>query len=401
MSGICGIVRIDGKAVDARDLDRQVKRLEHLGPDRVGRWRQGPAAMAHLMMRITREDSSDAQPLTRGALSLVADVRLDNREDLAQALTIDAGALAAMSDSALLFEAYGRWGADCVDRLVGDFAFAVWDGASKTLTLARDHMGQRHIFYHQGDGFFSFASEIKGLWALPEVPRVLLEESLARHFLFEDNQDPGATLFEGIRGVAGGRIATLAADGSLSTRCYWEPHADPIHVGRDEAYYVETYRKVLAEAVACRLRRTIAPAGLMMGAGFDSGGICAVAGAVLAAKGQKLVTVSSVMPESYQGTIRDVRPWAETFRRHMPHLDLRYVTLEGLDTLTFMEDGFLGCDNRHGAMHYGARAILQEVRRAGARVVMDGHGGNYTLNPLFQRLIAGVAVQGPIRPLPC
>jgi asparagine synthase (glutamine-hydrolysing) len=243
MSGICGIIRFDGGPVEARDLDRQITRLEHLGPDRTRTSCAGPVGLGHLMMRITHEDAFDVQPLHDADLTLVADLRLDNREELAAALSIDAAALSDMPDSALLFAAYKKWGADCVGRLIGDFAFAVWDNDKKTLTLARDHMGQRHVFYHQGEGFFAFASEIKGLWALPQAPRVLLEDRVAQALLFDEPTEVGATDYEGIRAVPGGTVMTIAADGETASRRYWEPHADPVHEGRDEAYYIETYRK--------------------------------------------------------------------------------------------------------------------------------------------------------------
>ena len=397
MSGICGIFQLDGAPVTQRDLDRQMTALAHLGPDRARTWVAGPVGLGHLMMRITLEDTLDAQPLNDGPLTLVADLRLDNREELAAALSIVDVTLAAMPDSALLLAAYKKWGADCVDHLLGDFVFAVWDAGAKTLTLARDHMGQRHVFYHRGDGFFAFASEIKGLWALPQVPRTLLEEKMVRRLLFNEPDDIGATDYEGIRAVPGGTVLTVAADGAVTSRRYWEPHADPAHEGRDEAYYIETYRKVLAEAVACRLRRATTPAGLFMGGGFDSSAICALAGPVVTAQGRKFIAVSSVMPEDYRGTIHHARRWVEMCRRTMPHLDMRYVTREGLDIFSFMEQGFLTGDNRHSPNRYVTHAMFAEIAAAGARIVMDGHGGDYTVNPRGQNALVRMLRKGELR----
>jgi asparagine synthase (glutamine-hydrolysing) len=397
MSGICGIVRFDGQPVAERDLERQIKTLAHLGPDRTQTWLAGPVGLGHLMMRITREDALDPQPLRDGALALVADLRLDNREELAGALSIADVTLAAMPDSALLLSAYKEWGADCVEHLIGDFAFAVWDSVARTLTLARDHMGQRHIFYHRGEGFFAFASEIKGLWALPQVPRVLLEERTARKLLFDEPDDIGATDYEGIRAVPGGTVLTIGADGAAATRRYWEPHADPAHEGRDETYYIETYRKVLAEAVACRLRRATTPAGLFMGGGFDSSAVCALAGPMVTAQGRKFIAVSSVMPEHYRGTIHHARRWCEMCRRTMPHLDMRYVTREGLDIFTNMEAGFLATDNRHSPNRYVSHAMFVEIAKSGARIVMDGHGGDYTVNPRGQNFLIRLLRKGQFR----
>ena len=396
MSGICGIFQLDGGQVEARDLERQMARLAHLGPDRTRTWCDGPVGLGHLMMRITREDQFDAQPLHDAGLTLVADLRLDNRDELAQVLAINVSALSDKPDSALLFAAYKKWGADCVEHLIGDFIFAVWDRDKKMLTLGRDHMGQRHVFYHQGGGFFAFAAEIKGLWALPQVPRMLLEERVAQRFLFDEPTDVGATRYEGIRAVPGGTVMTLAADGEITSRRYWEPHADPAHQSRDEAYYIETYRKVLTEAVECRLRRATAPAGLFMGGGFDSSAICALAGPVVTAQGRKFIAVSSVMPEDYRGTIKHARKWVEMCRRHMPHLDVRYVTREGLDIFTFMEQGFLATDSGHSPNRYVSHAMFAEIAKSGARIAMDGHGGDYTVNPRGQNFLVRLLRKGQL-----
>ncbi len=349
------------------------------------------------MMRITREDVFDAQPLHDAGLDLVADLRLDNREEIAESLSIAPAALAGMADSGLLLAAYRKWGSACVEHLIGDFAFAVWDAGARTLTLARDHMGQRHVFYHQGEGFFAFASEIKGLWALPQVPRVLLEERLVRRGLLERPTDIGATIYQGIRAVPGGTVLTVAQDGAVSSQRYWEPQADPAHEGRDEAYYIETYRKVLSEAVACRLRRATTPAGLFMAGGFDSSAICALAGPVVAEQGRKFIAVSSVMPENYRGTIKHARKWVEMCRRTMPHLDVRYVTREGLDIFSFMEKGFLTGDNMHSPNRYVTHAMFAELAASGARIVMDGHGGDYTVNPRGRSALVRMLCQGRFR----
>ena len=397
MSGICGILHLNGEPVPRRDLDRQLTRLAHLGRDRSRAWCAGPIGLGHLMTHINREELFDTQPLHDAEMTLVADLRLDNREELAAVLAIGEADLALMPDSALLFAACKKWGPNCVDQLVGDFAFALWDGRDKTLTLARDHMGQRHVFYYQGDGFLAFATEIKGLWALPQVRRTLLEDRLVRSVPPSALLEAGTTIFEGIRVVPGGTVLTVGADRTITSRRYWEPHADPAHEGHDEAYYIETYRKVLGEAVACRLRRTIAPAGLLMGGGFDSAAICALAGPVVNAQGRKLVAVSSVMPEDYRGSIRHARRWVEICRRHMPHLDVRYVTRDGLDIFTGMEQGFLAADNRHSPNRYVTQALIAEIAAAGARTVMDGFGGDYTLNPRGSHVLAELLRTGQFR----
>jgi asparagine synthase (glutamine-hydrolysing) len=224
-----------------------------------------------------------------------------------------------------------------------------------------------------------------------------LEDRVAQSLLFDQPTDVDSTTFEGIRAIPGGTVMTIGADGAIASRRYWEPHADPAHEDRNEAYYIETYRKVLTEAVECRLRRATAPAGLLMGGGFDSSAICALAGPVVTAQGRKFIAASSVMPEDYRGTVKHARKWVEMCRRHMPHLDVRYVTREGLDIFTGMEKAFLATGNRHSPNGYTTRAIFAEIAKSGARIVMDGHGGDYTVNPRGQNFLIRLLRKGQIR----
>jgi len=395
MSGVCGILRFDGKPVLPGDLDRQMRALAHLGPDGASTSRDRTIGLGQLSLRITREDLLDAQPLADADLLLAADLRLDNRAELAGALAIDNAALAKLPDSALLLAAYRRWGADCARHLLGDFAFAVWDGADGRLVLGRDHMGQRHIYFHQGSDFFAFATEIKGLWALPDVPRVLSETAIERMLLGDRHRPQGSTRFESIQAVPGGMVISVMADGAVSRQRYWEPAPDPVHLGRDEAYYREAYRAVLGEAVACRLRRATRPAGLLFSGGFDSAAIAALAAPAL--QGRKLVVAASVLPEGSRCTRRDARRWVEICGRHMPHLDLRCVTREGNSILSGMERGFLSTDGPHSPNRYVRDALYRAVASTGARVVMDGHGGDYTLNPRGDGFLARLLATGQFR----
>src|SRR4029077_12445787 len=159
--------------------------------------------------------------------------------------------------------------------------------------------------------FFAFATDIKALWSQPDVPRVLLDAQIGRLLTASRGAPAGETLFEGIHGLPGATVMTIGAGGSVSTRSYWDPRADPAHEGRDERYYVEAYRGVLGEAVACRIRRNLRPSGLSFSGGYDSAAIAGLAGPVLAESGRKLIAAASVMPADYRGTIRHARPWVE------------------------------------------------------------------------------------------
>lgn len=355
------------------------------------------AGLGHGLLRLYVEDAHDAQPRQddAGTVTLVADARLDNRAALGEALGLAPATLGDLPDSALILRAYQQWGDACTDHLLGDFAFAIWDAPQRRLLLARDHSGQRPIHYHLGADFLAFASDFHALWALPDVPRDLDDEMIGRRLVGASDPRPGKTPFRGIAGVPGGHRLHVAADGSHRLDRYWTPAPDPAHLGRDEAYYVAAYRRVLGEAVACRVRRLIDPPGMLLSGGYDSAAVAGLAGKPLAERGHQLIAASSVMPEDYRGTIRHAGRWVDACARVMPWLKIVRVTREGLDPLADLPAQLeRGLASSYAFVH---DALGKALAEGGARLVMDGHGGDYTLNPRGQAAMARLFKQGRLR----
>jgi asparagine synthase (glutamine-hydrolysing) len=400
MSAIFGILRFDDGEVSASELERMGNTLAHRGPDGRKFVAKGPVGLGHCLMRVNQEDLFERQPLIdrERDLILVADCRIDNREELADAFGLSAADTRDMPDSAFILRAYKKWGEDCAEHLIGDYAFAVWDGRKKKLVLGRDHMGQRWFYYHRGENFFAFATEIKGLWALAEVPRKLLDEEIARFFCREIVQRPERkTFYAGISGAPGGTISVIGPDGSFASRRYWEPRSDPTHEGRAECYYIEKYREVLEEAVACRMRRLTGPAALMMSGGFDTAAIAGLAGPTVTAQGRKLITLSWLGSTAIAGEHGDMRPWLEACRRAMPHLDMREVWPKGESPFAAIENRFSIADAPAHIHHKTFFYLAAEAAAAGAHLIMDGFGGDYTLNPRGHGVLARHLRRGQLR----
>ena len=399
MSAIFGILRFDGGVVNARDLERMGNVLAHRGPDGRKSVVQGSIGLGHCLMRVNEEDLFERQPLIdrEAGLILVADCRIDNRDELADRFGLSAADIRDMPDSAFVLAAYKKWGEDCAEHLLGDFAFAVWDGCKKKLMLGRDHMGQRSVHYHRAKNFFVFATEIKALWALADVPRRLNNEQIAKNILAAFSPREGSTLFDDIFGLPGGGALTVSASGKIAANRYWRPQCDPSHLGRCEDYYIQTYRRVFAEIVQCRVRRLIRSPALLLSAGYDSTAIAGLAGPALAAKGQKLITISSVLPADYHGPLSCPRHWVELCRRDMPHLDVRYFVRGEESIFTNLERTFAAADGIPHGMHYVTDALLREAASAGARLVMDGVAGDDTLNPRGYGALAHLLRTGRLR----
>src|SRR4051812_10394615 len=220
MSAICGVVRFDGGEVSPRCAERMTRAMKHRGADGIETVELGRLALGHCLMRVNREDVHEAQPIVARDAVLVADLRLDNREELGAALGIADTDLATLPDSEVLLAAWRRWGADCARHLLGDFAFAVWDRASGTLLLGRDHMGQRVIHYHLGDGFLAFATELGGLFAADDVPRRLNEDELARRLLMSTERVEGEQVYADLHPLPGGTTLRLGPDGKAAMDRY-------------------------------------------------------------------------------------------------------------------------------------------------------------------------------------
>ena len=398
MSAIFGLFRFDGAAASPRDLERMGNVLAQRGPDGRKFVVDGAAGLGHCLMRVNNEDAFEAQPLRdrEADLTLVADCRIDNRDELAATFGLSDTDIRTMPDSAFVMRAYKKWGEDCADHLIGDFTFAIWDGRARTLLLARDHMGQRGLFYHRGDGFFVFASDVKALWAVEDVPRKISEDAIGRGLMLAVDRAPGETMFETISVLPGATVLRLSHDGTTILRCYWEPHAGTAHLGRDDAYYLAAYRQVIEEAVACRIRRLSRPPALCFSGGFDSGSIAALAGPVLTSQGRKMIAVSSVLADGERRpAIRDARAAVEAYRA-WPFLDIRHYVRSDEGAFSDLEASF---DITHSpaTTRYVRRGLYRIAAAAGARLIMDGHGGDYTVNVRAGAMLGRMLRRGKLR----
>lgn len=401
MSAIAGVWYPDGRPGAVQDCDRISRALALYGPHREGIWNGGEIALGHRLMRFLPEDRFDRQPLAGkgGRLHLVADCRIDNREELGRALGIDAGEQALMCDAAFILAALERWGEGALDHLCGDFAFAAWDSDARTLLLARDPVGNRPLHYHTGRGWFAFASMPKGLLALPDVPtgpdpaRLLAWQMLLP--LLGTN-----SFYKGVSRLEFGHLAMIDADGRIRDRRYWNPCAVPrrSHIrGNEDA---DGLREVLDVAVKAQLRGTGGTA-LMLSGGLDSTALASSAAPLLAAEGRRLQAYTNVPVSVEQTTwhpllLTDEGPLAALMATRHPNIDHDLVHAHDADLLPLIERMVFLADQP--VMNPLSTAWVHEIyiraARAGAPVVLTGLSGNlgltYTGEHLLIRHAAGL-----------
>jgi asparagine synthase (glutamine-hydrolysing) len=267
VSGLFGIVHLDGRPVDEALLARLTARMDFRGPDGRGVRVSGPAGFGHTLLRTTSESADEAQPIAfDNGFLLVADARIDARAELAEALRA-AGQTARLdrSDVELILAAWRAWGEDCVTHLIGDFAFAVWDG--RRLFLARDQMGVKPLYYAEIGRTVVFGNTPACLRGHPDFPSGFDERALAEYLLYGTRQDETATAFAALKRLPPAHTRACDAAGAVERR-YWRlPIEEPVYRRRAQDY-LDEFSGLLTTAVADRLR--VPRAGLLMSGGLDS-----------------------------------------------------------------------------------------------------------------------------------
>lgn len=380
MSGICGIVALNGKPVGDAELGGMVSTLEKRGPDRSSTWLNGSTAFGHTLLATTPEALTETLPLTHQptGCTITADARLDNREDLIASI----GTPDAIGDGELILRAYLKWGADCADHLLGDFAFAIWDPREELLFCARDLIGMRQLSYHlEPERLFAFATEPKAILQHPEVPRRINEGRIGDFLEDLEAYDLTSTFYDGVHRLPPAH-AMILRHGELRIWKYGDLTPQPLlKLPSDEAY-AEAFLAVFTEAVRARLRSP-GPVGSMLSGGMDSGSVTAVASQLLKGDGQPpLDTFSAIGIEDDCRETRTIKA-AQT----IDHIEPQSVSLADMDT--YRED--LQRLVRECAEPFDGHmtllfAVYLSASRQGRKVVLDGVGGDTTLGA--QNMIA-------------
>ena len=382
MSGIAGILYKDSRSVDPRDLQRMLAALFHRGPDASGVWHHGPIGLGHCMLRTTPESLDERQPIANetGDVVLTADARLDNRSELISTLEIEEGG-ARISDGELILGAYEKWGERCPERLLGDFAFALWDGRKGKLFCARDHLGIRPFYYHETEVCFVFASEIKGLLSLSRPVQKL---NLVRvcDYLAGFFEDTVSTFYKDILRLPPAHCVGVGQKGS-DRRCYWA--LDPSREIRRETAeeYEEEFRHIFFEAVKCRMRCSL-PAGCLLSGGLDSSSVVATVRALSRGTSQEpLATFSATFP-SFPRT--DEKEYVGELLKD-GGICSEYVSIDPISPFKDIDRAFQCQDEPFQTPNWFVFWTLADTaRKRGIRVLLDGIDGDTTVSHGFDFL---------------
>ncbi len=279
MCGILGIWNWETRAPVGRDLlDRMVAALHHRGPDDRGTYLSGDLGLGHTRLSIV-DLAGGHQPMghANGKLQIVFNGEIFNHVELREVLVAKGHRFKTTSDTEVILHLYQEEGDACIAAFNGQFAFALWDQARRRLLLARDRMGVRPLFYTARGGRFLFASEIKALFADPQVPKEMDRFAIDQTFTFWFPLPP-RTGFLDIHELPPGHTLTVSEAGVHTAR-YHQLHF-PVSDGaaplQPAARYAEPLMELLSDAVRIRLRADV-PVGAYLSGGLDSSVITALA----------------------------------------------------------------------------------------------------------------------------
>lgn len=322
---------------------RMLETMRRRGPDQYGIYRTDHAVLLHARLSVI-DPERGRQPMTAArsgeTYTLVYNGELYNTEEIRWELLREGWDFESHSDTEVLLKAYAAWGADCLRKLNGIYAFAIWEEQARRLFLARDRMGVKPLFYTEADGTFLFASEIKTLLAHPAAAPVADLNAIAELMLIGPGRTPGCGVFRGIHEIKPGWLAYVTAEG-MRTEAYWTLQ-DREHTESFEETAAHV-RSLVVDAIQRQLVSDV-PIGTFLSGGLDSSLISSVAARYFAERGRTLDTFSVY----YQDNEKYF-----TASKFQPNSDEHYI-----DRMT----AYLQC--RHERLTIGTEELVQALFEA-------------------------------------
>jgi asparagine synthase (glutamine-hydrolysing) len=283
MCGICGVIRTSGPEVDSEVVRAMTETLQHRGPDDEGFWRSpdGRVALGHRRLSIIDLSAAGHQPMTdhSGRLWISFNGEIYNYRELRDELRKLGHPFRTATDTEVILEAYREWDVECVKKLNGMFAFAMYDLDRDRLFLARDRAGEKPLFYRHHNGTFMFASELKALMKDPAFPRVI--DPLALNQFLAFGYVPGhSCIFKGVRKLPQGCAMTyeLRRD-AVQVWPYWTLPQPVNGQPYREEELLDELERLLLDSVRLRLIADV-PVGILLSGGVDSSLVTAMAARV-------------------------------------------------------------------------------------------------------------------------
>jgi len=317
MSGIAVLYQTDGAPADSSVVERMLAVIPYRAVDGSGIWARGPVAIGHGKLNATPEASAESSPFVDETAGLVLsmDGRVDNRDELIAELATRGHRIGTGTDAEIVLRAWQCWATEAPARLIGDFAFALWDQTKRMLFCAGDPLGVKSFYYFEGPGFFLCASELHQLFQDPRVGKKPNEAAVAE-VLVRMSMDRTETLFEGIRRFEPAHCLQVGSRGTECRRYYdLDPSREIIYRNDDE--YAAHFLSLFKETVRCRLRSSKGVAADLSG-GLDSSSIVCLAEGLIR-DGEARVSAFETFSVRFENEAAAESQYVDEVLRQYPH----------------------------------------------------------------------------------
>lgn len=274
MCGIAGFTQFNHPMGDVDTLKEMGNAIYHRGPDAGGEYLDEHVGLAHRRLAIIDLSEAGNQPMFSADEQLVIafNGEIYNFLDLRDALEKQGHTFKTHTDTEVILALYEKEGVDCLEKLNGMFAFALWDKNKQELFIARDRIGKKPLYYFSHNNRFAFASEIKSLLTLPDIPREVRTDAVYDFFAYQYVPDP-KSIFKHVHKLPPGHYMTVNSHG-MDIKQYWDISLKNVSRKSDE----ELTTQLLDIATTCTKRRMISdvPLGAFLSGGIDSSGVVAM-----------------------------------------------------------------------------------------------------------------------------
>ncbi len=393
MSVQFGRWNFDGKEMDRDYLEKARASIAPYGPDDSGSYSKGNISILHYAFHTTKESRCETQPhVTASGAVLTWDGRLDNRAELIRELRT--GLTTDSTDVAIVAAAYEEWGTDCLTKLIGDWALSIWDPHTRSLILAKDPIGTRHLYYSFDEDQVTWSTILDPLIQFAGKTFELCEEYIAGWFSFFAATH--LTPYVGIHSVPPSSLV-LIRPGMHTVSKYWDFDPDKRIRYRTDAEYEEHFRAVFTDAVRRRLRSD-SPTLAELSGGMDSSSIVCMADTIIArdaAETSRLDTISYYNDSEPNWNERPFFTKVEEKRgRTGCHID---VSSQEQSKFEFGNDYFAATPGSRSGSRLSAagKEFIDCMASQGNRVLLSGTGGDEVMGgvptpaPELEDLLAG------------
>jgi asparagine synthase (glutamine-hydrolysing) len=377
MCGICGEIRWDGQAADVGAVARMTGAMASRGPDGDGVMAHGRVALGHRRLSIIDLSARGAQPMVDSelGLTLVFNGCIYNYKELRSELQATGYRFFSTADSEVVIKAFHKWGARCVDRFKGMFAFVIAAHDSGVVMLARDRLGIKPLYLATSPGRLRFASTVRALLSAGGVDTELDREALHHYMTFHSVVPAPLTIYRGVRKLPPATVRVIQPDGSHTDTLYWTPEfgRDPGKASWSAGDWEAALMDALRTAVERRMVADV-PVGVLLSGGIDS----SIVVALLAEHGQHGLATFSIGFDSSDGESGDEYFYsdlvAKTFDtdHHKIHIDTSKLVPAIPETIAAMSEPMVS----HDCVAF--YLLSAEVSKS-VKVVQSGQGADEIL----------------------